>query len=325
MEAVKRQTAQNSSKANGTADIHSIVALMTELEAKLPGVQNRLLLSSGGNKNSKSQSIWSPNFIRGNSKDSNRAKSSKMSNKVGLGNLETNVRLGSSSSVASDISSRLTSDEYDEDDDASSSSLFNMQSSSRESSPTSESEQQSRTVTPIQSHYKHLFSGDRKPHEYGVHWKSSASPIHLVSKIRRRATPGMFLAPMSDTSPKRKKTGRSGNKQNKSNKCSNNNRKKKAQVLGEANIVKSSSTKTKRKLGFASREAHNANKEKSTLKKETSNLLGKLKIRNKVLKAEAEIKMKREQQYQMDKETLMEMSQQSKRKSLETVDEYERW
>ena len=36
MEAVKRQTAQNSSKANGTADIHSIVALMTELEAKLP-------------------------------------------------------------------------------------------------------------------------------------------------------------------------------------------------------------------------------------------------------------------------------------------------
>ena len=135
----------------------------------------------------------------------------------------------------------------------------------------------------------------------------------------------MFLAPMSDTSPKRKKTGRSGNKQNKSNKCSNNNRKKKAQVLGEANIVKSSSTKIKRKLGFASREAHNANKEKSALRKETSNLLGKLKIRNKVLKAEAEIKMKREQQYQMDKETLMEISQQSNRKSLETVDEYERW
>ena len=42
-------------------------------------------------------------------------------------------------------------------------------------------------------------------------------------------------------------------------------------------------------------------------------------------RAEAEIKMKREQQYQMDKETLMKMSQQSKRKSLETVDEYERW
>ena len=128
-----------------------------------------------------------------------------------------------------------------------------------------------------------------------------------------------------NTSPKKKKTTRSGNKQNKSNKC-NNNRKKKAQVSGETSMIKSSSTKTKRKLGFvASREAPNANKEKSALRKETSNLLGKLKIRNKVLKAEAEIEMKREQQYQMDKETLMEMSQQSNRKSLETVDEYERW
>ena len=326
MEAVKRQTPQNGSKVSGAADIHSIVALMTELEAKLPSVQSGMLLSSSGNKNSKRESIWSPNFIRGNSKDSNRAKSSKIGNKVGFGNLESNVRLGSSSSLASDTSSRLTSDEYDDDDDASSSSsLFNLQSSSRESSPTSESEQQSRTVTPIQSHYKHLFSGDRKPHEYGVHWKSSASPIHLVSKIRRRATPGMFLAPMSDTSPKKKKMTRSGNKQNKSNKCSSS-KKRKPQISEEASTMTSSSTKTKRKLRLkAGREEHHANKEKSALRKETSNLLGKLKIRNKVLQAEAEIKMKREQQYQMDKEALMKMSEQTKRKSLETVDEYERW
>jgi hypothetical protein len=189
--------------ANSSEEINSLVALMTELEAKLPTVQQRLLLSSSdsnkmGGSSTSNKSIWSPNFIRGNSKESNRAKSSKMNNHLGLGTLETNVRTGSSSSNVSNISSRLSA-EFDEDFEEGdlSSSPPTVPSSSRESSPTSESEQQSRTVTPIQSHYKHLFSGDRQPHEYGVHWKSSASPINLVSKIRRRTTPGMFLAPMN--------------------------------------------------------------------------------------------------------------------------------
>ena len=216
MEAVKRQRNNKlgSSKTSGkgtpnmTTDdngsgINAIVALMTELEAKLPGVQHSLLSSAngtskvGGNASDNSQkSIWSPNFIRGNSKESNRAKSSKMNHKLGLGTLETNVRTGSSSSNISNISSGLTSNEYEDEGNLSSSS-YTAPSSSRESSPVSENEEQARTVTPIQSHYKHLFSGDRQPHEYGVHWKSSASPINLVSKIRRRATPGMFLAPMN--------------------------------------------------------------------------------------------------------------------------------
>ena len=59
------------------------------------------------------------------------------------------------------------------------------------------------------------------------------------------------------------------------------------------------------------------------LKKETSNLLGKLKIRNKVLEAEAAIKRRREKQYQIDEEKFKKMTQHSKRNLLTTVEEYD--
>jgi hypothetical protein len=290
MEAVERRSGKD---GGGKSDlgVNSIVHLMSELESRLPAVKATLESKRCAPAEN---SIWSTTFIRGNSKESNRARSSKpqATGPAGIGTLAATARHGSSGSIgtlsressAGSTSRSRRKGRHKRQSLPSRESVEDGGHSSSDDACSNTTEE--RTVTPIQSHYKHLFSSSKQPHEYGVHWKSSAQPI-LVSHLRRRNTAGTMLAPMQGGGAQQspyptKKKGKikvRSSKQPKEGKA----HRKHGLITKRKHHTPQKLEPTKANVGSKK------NKCSDQQKNEVHGLLGKLKIRNKVLQAEKQM------------------------------------